>query len=139
MKCFLCENETKFIEYLEKEGNKYIQCKNCSLIFIAENGTINLRKTYDDKDFFSSYIRNYKIFIGTFNKILRFIEKFKSPGKILDIGCAIGFLLYLAKKRNWDAYGIEVSKFASQFAKNKLKLKVINSDNLNSFLDNFFD
>lgn len=37
------------------------------------------------------------------------------PGKILDIGCGLGWLLsYLSK--DWDKHGIEVSKFASNHA-----------------------
>lgn len=71
--------------------------------------------------------------------MLDLIEKYKNPGKILDIGCGLGLFLYVAKKRDWETSGVEISKFVSNFAKNKLKLNVINSDNLDAFQDNFFD
>lgn len=38
------------------------------------------------------------------------------PGRILDVGCGLGFLLS-ALEDGWDRYGIEVSKFAAGHAK----------------------
>ena len=118
----------------------YIKCSNCSLIFKKIKIETNQKYIpYNDKNYFSGYVRNYKEFIEIFNKMLNLIKKYKNPGKILDIGCGIGLFLYLAKKRNWVTYGVEISEFASNFAKNKLKLNVLNSDNLGSFPNNFFD
>ena len=118
----------------------YIKCLKCGLILRKTKIEINeIENTYDNKKYFSGYIENYKEFIKIFNQMLNLIEKYKNPGKILDIGCGLGLFLYLAKKRGWEASGIEISKFASNFAKNKLKLNVINSDNLNIFQDNLFD
>ena len=139
MKCILCHNNQNFSNYLQKEKILYKRCLNCSLIFRKKKiETDEIRKIYDKK-YFSGYIGNYKKLIGIYSQILNFIEKFKNPGTILDIGCGIGLLLYLAKRRNWEEFGIEISKYASNFAKNNLNLNVINSDNLNSLPDNFFD
>lgn len=140
MKCIICHNNRNFCNYLEKERITYSKCLQCGLIFkktIIE--TKEIQKTYNDKNYFSSYLENYKEFVKVFDQMLNLIEKHKTPGRILDIGCGVGLLLYLAKKRGWEASGIEISKFASNFAKNKLKLNVINSDNLDTFQDNFFD
>ncbi|MBU1084967.1 MAG: methyltransferase domain-containing protein [Candidatus Beckwithbacteria bacterium] len=49
---------------------------------------------------------------------LQVIEKFKSKGRILDIGSGKGYFLHLAKKRNWKCTGIEISKKACQYANN---------------------
>ena len=140
MNCIICHNNRNFSKYLEKDGIVYIRCLDCGLIFKRKLiETDEIRKTYDDKKYFSGYLGNYKEFIKIFNQMLNLIEKHKNSGKILDIGCGLGLFLYLAKKRDWEASGIEISKFASNFAKTKLKLNVINSDNLDCFQDNFFD
>jgi len=62
--------------------------------------------------------------------------------KILDVGCAKGFMLYDFYKRNpnLDLYGIDVSKYAidNSVPEIKNKLKVANATNL-PFEDNYFD
>ena len=134
-------NKTNSIKYhFEKDGITYLKCNNCNLIFLDEKSyPSDLIDQYDDRSYFMNYIRGYHIYIKIFEKLIRKIEKFQKPGNILDIGCGIGLLLYVAKKRNWNVFGTEISKFASNFAKNNLKLNVIQSDNLSIFPNDFFD
>jgi SAM-dependent methyltransferase len=48
---------------------------------------------------------------------------------LLDLGCWVGFLLAEARERGWDrTLGVEPSKFASAYARDKLKLDVITGD-----------
>lgn len=139
MQCFLCEKiDSNF--HFEKDDKIYFKCNNCNLIFLDEKGfQTNLINQYDNENYFRSYIKGYKIYIRIFDKIIKEIEKFKKRGNILDFGCGIGLLLILAKKRNWNEFGIEISRFASNFAKTKLNLNVLHTDNLDSFPDDFFD
>ena len=51
--------------------------------------------------------------------------------RLLDIGCALGFFLDVAKERGWEPTGVEVSGFAAKWARKHLGVTVINS----SFLD----
>ena len=48
--------------------------------------------------------------------ILERIERQVAPGKLLDLGCWVGFLLSEADGRGWQATGVEPSEFASKFA-----------------------
>lgn len=57
--------------------------------------------------------------------INKYIEK---SGKLLDVGCAFGLFLATAKNSGWDVTGVEISEFASKYAKNKLKLNVITGE-----------
>jgi len=73
-------------------------------------------------------------------KILERIEKHKKTGNLLEIGCANGFLLDEARRRNWKVYGVEISKWAAGYAREKLNLNVIEGHLENiAFPDKFFD
>lgn len=45
-------------------------------------------------------------------------------GALLDLGCWVGFLLAEARRRGWDAHGVEPSEFASSYARERLGLEV---------------
>jgi SAM-dependent methyltransferase len=58
---------------------------------------------------------------ATLDRIERFAP---SPGRLLDLGCWVGFLLAVAGERGWHAEGVEPSEFASRFAREELGLSV---------------
>ena len=68
-----------------------------------------------------------------FNKErLAFLER-QAPGKkILDIGCAMGFFLSIAKKEGWDCSGVELSKDAASHAKKVIGAKRIHNGTLDT-------
>lgn len=61
----------------------------------------------------------------TAREALERIERCVSPGKLLDVGCWVGFLMAEARERGWRVVGIEPSEFASSFARERLGLDVM--------------
>jgi 2-polyprenyl-3-methyl-5-hydroxy-6-metoxy-1,4-benzoquinol methylase len=55
---------------------------------------------------------------------LKAIERYRQGGKLLDVGCAAGFLLDEARRRGWETRGVEVSRFALEYARWELNLDV---------------
>ena len=49
-------------------------------------------------------------------------------GRLLDLGCWVGYLVSEAERRGWEATGVEPSDFASRFAREQLGLNVITAD-----------
>jgi SAM-dependent methyltransferase len=56
--------------------------------------------------------------------VLARVEAHTTPGRILDVGCWLGFLLAEARDRGWQPVGLEPSDFASAWARDRLGLDV---------------
>jgi len=75
------------------------------------------------------------IYISTLKKLGN------SRGKMLDIGCANGYFLTLAREQGWEPYGIEISEFFLKKARENLGEKHILGVPLRNarFPSDFFD
>jgi SAM-dependent methyltransferase len=60
----------------------------------------------------------------TARRVLARIERHAGPGPFLDLGCWVGFTLDEARRRGWEAVGVEPSGFASAYARDRLGLDV---------------
>jgi len=59
---------------------------------------------------------------------LRVIEKYKSGGRLLEVGCASGRFLDVARRHGpWQVVGIEQSENAVRYARETLGLDVVNA------------
>src|SRR2546428_2023860 len=59
---------------------------------------------------------------------LRFVEQRAGVGRLLDVGCAFGSFLVLAESRGWAVRGVEISPFASRYARSTRGLDVYTGD-----------
>jgi len=73
-----------------------------------------------DETYFEGKKSNYWWTIGSYanlrqfphwKEILRLIRRFRKGGRLLDVGCAYGFLVNEASK-HFEAYGVDISSFA---------------------------
>jgi spore coat polysaccharide biosynthesis predicted glycosyltransferase SpsG/SAM-dependent methyltransferase len=116
-----------------------LRCRRCGDLFLFElrdKGGI-----YDNEDYFledykqqygCSYIEDRDTITSMGLERITVIEEIAvSRGRILDVGCAMGFFLDLARSRGWETQGIEISEFASRWARENLSLDVITGSFLN--------
>jgi SAM-dependent methyltransferase len=61
-------------------------------------------------------------------RVLVRVERFARPGRLLDLGCWVGFLMAEARERGWEPIGVEPSSFASDYARDRLGLDVRTAD-----------
>jgi len=125
-----------------------VKCKNCGLVYVNPRPEYSFEEfsaLYSDEYFNAPYMRFY---IGkesrqtneSFAYRLDWIEKYKRKARILDIGCASGRFLKMAKDKEWETYGVEVSKTAADIAREKYGLNVITGRlDEAGFGDDFFD
>ena len=128
--------------FFVKNGYTIYLCPSCGL------RQTDLRKNYKEfveshynKGYFSgdptrsAYV-DYKTdkphILKNMRWFLRRIETYKAKGKLLDVGCAFGFFVELARDKGFDAYGFDPSLHAVTEAKRlvgpeRIKLGTIDS------------
>jgi len=144
--CNLCNSDNTKLLFI-KDGFNIVQCRKCGLVYV--NPRLNketLKNIYTQGYYTTQDERGYEDYIGRetelktmFRKRLKRIEKYKKGGRLLDIGCAVGFFLEVAKENGWEAFGVEISEWASNYARER-GLNVLTGDlTATKFPDDYFD
>jgi len=125
MRCYLCGSKTGI--FIRKLGFTIYQCPACGL------GRTDLKKNYSDflttfytegyftgDPRFSAYTdyRYDKPYITkNMRKVLTEIQKHSTHSSLLDVGCAYGYFIDLARVAGFDAYGFDASPYAVRQAR----------------------
>jgi len=70
----------------------------------------------------ASIVRETKI--QTFDRILTRAIRKRTPGRLLDLGCALGYCMDAAVSLGWDAYGLDINPIAVARARERHGSKV---------------
>jgi 2-polyprenyl-3-methyl-5-hydroxy-6-metoxy-1,4-benzoquinol methylase len=114
---------------------RIIKCSGCGLVRVDEiPDRERLEHLYSESYFRSSdsgalgyddYLADRAKISRTFHRRMREIEQWTgSTGRLLDVGCAAGFSLDVAKKRGWEVEGIEISEFACELGHRELGIDI---------------
>lgn len=149
IRCPVC-GENSFTKLYPLKYPRIVKCDECKLIYTNPR----IKKEYLSKIYDESYFKNknsevlgYENYIfdrnkieKTFNRRLKSLKKnvHSTPGRLLDIGCAAGFFLNVAKKQGWTVSGVEISQYAADYARDRFHHNVIlgnfdDIDNLKKF------
>jgi len=125
--CPICgSDKNKF--FCEKNNYKIYFCFRCRAGFVwpvPETSKDLYSESYfinDDKvsEFgYTDYEKDKESMKGIFVSYLKKIEQITKGRKLIDIGAATGYFLDLAKERNWETFGIELSEYAASRAGEK--------------------
>ena len=102
-----------------------IRCKKCTLVYV--NPREKLRNIFSSyalvRD--EEYLAEEKGRRKTFLRGLRLLERYcPRKGSVLDVGCFTGLFLDLARENGWHSMGVELSYWATRYAREKLDLNV---------------
>jgi 2-polyprenyl-3-methyl-5-hydroxy-6-metoxy-1,4-benzoquinol methylase len=128
--CPNCGSNEYSIELTEKEF-KIVRCKKCSLIYLLNppdeseiyEEYYDIQYSKDDYQKDSKFPHLAEIFAINEQRI-SYLKKYKSKGKLLDIGCGNGLFIKTASEAGYECYGIDVSKKALEFASKEFELSV---------------
>jgi 2-polyprenyl-3-methyl-5-hydroxy-6-metoxy-1,4-benzoquinol methylase len=102
------------------------ECRRCGLLFAGRRfSEEELEKLYSQTFYDSWGGEGEEKLVSVqkkahFERHLRRIERVSPSGTLLDLGCARGDFLVLARSRGYDAFGVEISRYAAEAAANKI-------------------
>jgi len=136
-KCPICQSEDHK-RVMEVKNYPILKCAKCTLVFTGVEPEFDSSSIYTEtfwhskkretgyEDYFKRKESTLKKCKSRLKKISDFIGKYH--GKLLDIGCGPGFFLQAASDKGWEAFGIDVSEYAVDYAKRELGLKHVICD-----------
>ncbi|MBM77813.1 MAG: hypothetical protein CL846_04970 [Crocinitomicaceae bacterium] len=114
--CLICKSSI-LNDLVTFKAAHLTKCKKCNFVFSKK-----IPSQQELIDHYDGYGRNdylSPITIKRYNELLDEFEKFRKNGKIIDVGCGIGYFLEEAKKRGWEVYGTEYTDEAIKICKRK--------------------
>ena len=130
-KCKICGNITasKFLDAYDKKKYTYVKCKKCKTVMHHPYPTLDEIKNIYSDNYFNYEISNQENFYNLMKlglKDINFNKLYDKPGKILDIGCAMGRLLFDFKQKGWETQGIEICHESAKYGRNNYNLDIKN-------------
>ena len=112
-----------------------VRCRNCGFVYLAERPSedeltrMYSESYYEDGDVgYRGYVNIFKqhhnTFLGIFQRRHRDLIRRVSGRRLLEIGCAYGFLLDFLRSKDWEVTGIEISPLSSAHSRDQLHLNV---------------
>ena len=118
-------------------GYTVVRCDQCGLTFLnprpvaSELSTIyNTASCYDGSSDYQGAQVGYTNYLGLVDH-LRFVVsellrplRDATPGVSLDVGCSMGIVMDQLRRRGWTPYGVDVSAYATDYARREMGLNV---------------
>lgn len=123
-----------FVSLWRKNGFRYVACRKCGLVRLDPFPDVeDLQKLYGDGYFegrvsggYADYRADESIHRRNARDRMDWIAAARPgpPGRLLDVGCAVGYTLDEARQLGWDVAGVEISRWAAGIARATLGLPV---------------
>lgn len=112
---------------LAGSGFSIVQCRGCTVGLtlprpVEADGTEHFA---EDEAYFRRFLDEQREFRRRLAMpMLRLLERFKPSGRVLDVGCGLGFFLECAAAKGYGCVGIDTSPAATELARRTLGLDV---------------
>jgi len=114
-----------------KNGYPIMECKKCARRFaVIRDPEKHLSQVYSDEYFFEgndgypNYLEEKDILFQYGLNYAKIVEKYTKPGKVLDVGCAAGFIMKGFESKGWESFGVEPNNTIASYGKNELHLNI---------------
>ncbi len=125
--CVICnEDNTTFL--FPKWGHRIVQCARCGLTYVNPRNFNVESDSYFQGPYLSTIEENGVLKPGIdylYSQITNNLGTCYKPGRLLDVGCAMGHFMAFARERGWNVYGVECSRYASQYGRNRWGLRIM--------------
>ena len=135
--CNLCGAEEHSERHVVR-GYRIVRCDGCGLTFLNPRpAAAELATIYDTAAYYGGGTDYEDVHLGYPNylaleahlafvvgELLRPLKGMK-PGVALDVGCGMGIVLDQLRRRGWSPCGVDVSAYATEYARRELGLDVV--------------
>lgn len=115
-------------------SRSYYYCRHCAIIGLYrfsqkkdEYGTAYFENEYRNQ-YGRTYLEDFPAIKSMGHTRLNIIAQLKSGGNLLDIGAAFGPFLQAASEKGYTVHGVDLSKKAVQYIREKLQYKAVCRD-----------
>ncbi len=130
-RCILCDSPDRSILFQQGEWSVY-RCSGCGLGFLDPRPSPDeLNELYRSGYFDSHYDEGLKIDSPEMDRRLsqekhriRFFRRSKKTGRILDIGCGMGYFLRACRLAGYEAEGLDISSDSAAYVRGTLGIPV---------------
>lgn len=139
--CYLCGSASRRVRFTEGAID-LVECSDCGLVYVtpqleADGLTELYQESYWQSDCakdygYTDYLQDGELYLRTYRKRIRHITERVSGGKLLDVGCAAGYFLAVARDAGFEIHGNDVAAPMVRHAREELGLENIELGTLES-------
>ncbi|MBU2054832.1 MAG: class I SAM-dependent methyltransferase [Proteobacteria bacterium] len=144
--CILCNSSERSLLYRQEDWTVYC-CDACGLGFLDPRPGVNelgdlYRYSYFDGQYghgLKSRSPEMKKRLSQETHRIRFFRKIMRKGRILDIGCGMGYFLLACRDTGYDVEGMDISDDSAVYVRGELGIPVVvgTIDGINYPLESF--
>jgi 2-polyprenyl-3-methyl-5-hydroxy-6-metoxy-1,4-benzoquinol methylase len=122
--CNVCSGRTAQHLYT-KNGVELVRCTSCELVYVWNPPTPDaIERLYTFASGYHTVFRSEtsaasRAHAARAAEFLRIVGRYSPPGKILDVGCSVGFFLARAHAEGWTTVGVELSNDTAELARGR--------------------
>jgi SAM-dependent methyltransferase len=120
--CLLCGRADRSVT-LFTSTRAIMACRACGLVFADRDAPVPLGdypREYFQGGPYADYVADEPAVRRTASARLQHLETVATGRRLLDVGCATGAFLEVARKRGWHVHGLERSAYAVEIAQQRL-------------------
>lgn len=130
--CTICRRTDPGLKYTI-DGWRIVRCRACHHLYVSPRpATSEIHAIYDESYFanpafratdhdayfgYMDYIRDRANIQRRLAQVLARIERHEWKGRLLDVGCGLGFFVEVAQIHSWEAMGVELNEYAVAWAR----------------------
>jgi len=125
-----CKEERGLV--FKKNEFQILECTKCNHRFLEiQDHENHVQVVYSDDYFFAgqhgypNYLEEKYILYKTGLWYAKLISKYSKPGRVLDVGCAAGFILKGFQDSAWECRGVEPNDTMAEYGRRELKLDIV--------------
>lgn len=130
--CTICRSDVADLAHMV-DGHRIVRCSGCSHLYVSPRPAMEDVVSIYGADYFENpafsdpsgdayygyadYLNERPNIQLRARQLLRRIEQHVERGKLLDVGCGMGFFVEMAARSGWDAWGIDINEHAVAWAR----------------------